>query len=147
MRLTDRWNAFEPDVVITSDAVRCSETLACMGEAREAFGAPVAARRDVYDDAHGDEGVVDAEACVETIGRRVVRHANENGARCVLCLGHNMGFEVAARYLTGRAAPLKTAHARCSRRAALVRASIGRISCSRWVKTTSLGPLARRTRG
>lgn len=112
MRLTDRWNAFEPDVVITSDAVRCSETLACMGEAREAFGnAPVARARDVYDDAHGAEGVVDAEACVETIGRRVVRHANENGARCVLCLGHNMGFEVAARYLTGRAAPLKTAHA------------------------------------
>ena len=113
-RLTDRFIAFEPDVVITSDAVRCVETLACMGEARAAFGrAPVARARDVYDDAHGAEGVVDAERCVETIGRRVVRHAhaNENGARCVLCLGHNVGFEVAAERLTGRAAPLKTAHA------------------------------------
>ena len=111
-RLTDRWIAFEPDVVITSDAVRCVETLACMGEAHAAFGrAPVARARDVYDDAHGAEGVVDAERCVETIGRRVVRHATEHGARWVLCLGHNMGFEVAAERLTGRAAPLKTAHA------------------------------------
>ena len=86
MRLTDRWNAFEPDVVITSDAVRCSETLACMGGrgAFEGSGRRARAGR-LRAVAHGDEGVVDAEACVETIGRRVVRHANENG-RGVCCV-------------------------------------------------------------
>ena len=111
-RLTDRWMRFKPDLIVTSDAVRCLETLERMRDARDAFGkANVVVAPELYETTHGEDGDVCAEVCAEAIGRRVSKHAAENEARSVLCVGHNMGFEVAVRYLTGRAAPLKTAHA------------------------------------
>ena len=56
-RLTDRFIAFEPDVVITSDAVRCVETLACMGDTITRRDAPTGRSRGERRAAAIDDGV------------------------------------------------------------------------------------------
>jgi phosphohistidine phosphatase SixA len=67
-RLDER--AWTPDLILTSDATRCLETLEAMGDAVEAFRtAPVILVPDFYDKTHGDE--VSQAKSAKVIGKRV----------------------------------------------------------------------------
>ena len=112
-RLDER--AWTPDLILTSDATRCLETLEAMGDAVEAFRtAPVILVPDFYDKTHGDEGDVSQAKSAKVIGKRVGVEVGLGTMqpRTVMCVGHNFGFELAARSFCGSAnVELKTAHA------------------------------------
>ena len=100
---------WRPDLVITSDAMRCLETVECIDVSVDAR---VVYSTELYYVCHGDD--VSGERSAEVIGRKVMREVDKDDPeRTVMCVGHNFGFELAARVLgTGTEdLTLKTAHA------------------------------------
>lgn len=90
-----------PDLIITSDAKRCVETLDAMTEARPEFKkADVVLCPEFYDKSHGDEEV-DGGATARMIAKVVEREvAGRKLPITVMCIGHNYGWERAYRRLT-----------------------------------------------
>ena len=91
-----------PDLIITSDAKRCMETLDAMTEAQPEFKkADVVLCPEFYDKSHGDEEV-DGGATARMIAKVVEREvAGRQLPITVMCIGHNYGWERAYRRLTG----------------------------------------------
>lgn len=91
-----------PDLIITSDAKRCVETLDAMTEAQPEFKkADVVLCPEFYDKSHGDEEV-DGGATALMIAEVVEREvAGRKLPITVMCIGHNYGWERAYRRLTG----------------------------------------------
>lgn len=89
-----------PDLVITSDAKRCVETLDAMTEAQPKFKkADVVLCPEFYDKSHGDEEV-DGGATARMIAKVVEREvAGRKLPITVMCIGHNYGWERAYRRL------------------------------------------------
>jgi len=90
-----------PDLIITSDAKRCVETLDAMTEAQPEFKkADVVLCPEFYDKSHGDEEV-DGGATARMIAKVVEREvAGRKLPITVMCIGHNYGWERAYRRLT-----------------------------------------------
>jgi phosphohistidine phosphatase SixA len=90
-----------PDLIITSDAKRCVETLDVMTEAQPEFKkADVVLCPEFYDKSHGDEEV-DGGATAKMIAKVVEREvAGRKLPITVMCIGHNYGWERAYQRLT-----------------------------------------------
>lgn len=92
-----------PDLIITSDAKRCVETLDVMTEAQPEFKkADVVLCPEFYDKSHGDEEV-DGGATAKMIAKVVEREvAGRKLPITVMCIGHNYGWERAYQRLTSQ---------------------------------------------
>jgi len=90
-----------PDLIITSDAKRCVETLDAMTEVQPEFKkADVVLCPEFYDKSHGDE--VDGGMTAKMIAKVVAREvAGRKLPITVMCIGHNYGWEHAYRRLAG----------------------------------------------
>ena len=105
-----------PNLILTSDAVRCLETLEAMCDAESALrGVNIRIVPEFYDVTHGDEA--SGKKSRKSIAK-LCAHALEdsappsaNAVQTILCIGHNYGFEKAASRLTGQKVTLKTGDA------------------------------------
>ena len=105
-----------PNLILTSDAARCLETLEAMCDAEGALrGVNIRIVPEFYDVTHGDEA--SGKKSKKSISK-LVTHALEdsappsaNAVQTILCIGHNYGFEKAASRLTGKKVTLKTGDA------------------------------------
>lgn len=93
-----RKKGYRPDLVFSSDSVRTRETWERMSDELE--GARVVFDASLY------------LAGVEAVRRAASTHESDfSGARTVMVLGHNPGWEEMVRSLSGHRVDLKTAHA------------------------------------
>jgi len=89
-----------PDVIVSSDATRCLETL----DAMSGFEARISRARmllapELYDKTHGDDEI-SADFAEKVIVTEVLRAVGEDDPpRTVMCCGHNFGFQFAAQKL------------------------------------------------
>ena len=109
-----RTRGWIPELIVTSDATRALETVkaACKGMALDR--PRVLEIRELYEVTHGDD--VSGAASLQAIGAAVLNSVIPTD-ETVMCVGHNYGFELAARdmaklsQLEAEDLTLKTAHA------------------------------------
>ena len=103
-------NGVEPSLILVSDTVRSRQTLDCLAER----GGPAFAHARVsFQSSLYVAAAMDGETAGHLLGviTAELSEADSQSAACVLCIGHNKGWEEAASEFTGEAVRLSTASA------------------------------------